>query len=102
MDQNTATTTDHVEGLLNYLEYAGERPVVYLYEPPAGVPARSGRSVMHAMPVYDGRQVADRLTLDSQGFAFVRNETKVVNFYDPEEVRRVYYPEVAQLVKQAT
>jgi hypothetical protein len=102
MEQTIAMGTDHVEGFLNYLEYEGERPVVYLYEPPPGVPARSGRSVKHTMPVYDGRQVADRLTLDSQGFAFIQNETKVVNFYDSDEVRRAYYPEVAQLVKRAT
>jgi hypothetical protein len=32
----------------------------------------------------------------------MRHESKVVNFYDPDEVQRVYYPEVAQFVKQAT
>jgi hypothetical protein len=95
-------TTDHVEGLLNYLEFTGERPVNYLYEPAAGVPMRSGRNEKHVMAVYDGRKVADQLTLDNQGFAFVRDETKVANFYDPEEVKRVYYPEVAGLVKKAT
>ncbi len=102
MEQHAEMSTDHVEGLLNYLEFTGERPVIYLYEPPPGVPIRSGNSVKHTMRVYDGRQVADRLTLDSQGFAFMRHESEVVNFYDPDEVRRVYYPEVAQLVKQAT
>ncbi len=76
--------------------------MAYLYEPPEGVPARSGRNIKHTLPVYNGRDAADRLTLDGQGFAFVRHETKVVNFYDPDEVRRVYYPEVAQLVKDVT
>src|SRR5215469_2436015 len=77
LKQNAAMTTDHVDGLVNYLEYTGERPVIYLYEPPPGVPIRSGNSVKHTIRVYDGRQVADRLTLDSQGFAFMRHESEV-------------------------
>jgi len=102
MEQNISASSDHIDGLINYFEHDGERPVAYLYEPPEGVPARSGRNIKHILPVYNGRTVADRLTLDGQGFAFVRHESKVVNFYDPDEVRRVYYPEVAQLVKDVT
>jgi hypothetical protein len=102
MEQNISASSDHIDGLINYLENNGERQVAYLYEPPEGVPARSGRNIKHTLPVYNGRGVADRLTLDGQGFTFVRHETKVVNFYDPDEVRRVYYLEVAQLVKDVT
>jgi len=102
MEHNTSEISDHIDGLINYLEYTGERPVTYLYDPPAGVPLRSGRNVKHTLRVYNGREVADRLTLDAQGFAFVRHESKVVNFYDVDEVRRVYYPEVAQLVNDVT
>jgi hypothetical protein len=102
MEQDISASSDHIDGLINYLENNGERQVAYLYEPPEGIPARSGRNIKHTLPVYNGRAVADRLTLDGQGFAFVRHETKVVNFYDPDEVRRVYYPEVAQLVKDVT
>jgi hypothetical protein len=102
MEQNIGASSDHIDGLINYLENDGERQVAYLYEPPEGVPARSGRNVKHALPIYNGREVADRLTLDDQGFTFVRHDSNVVNFYDPDEVRRVYYPEVAQLVKDVT
>ena len=102
MEQNIGASSDHIDGLINYLENSGERPVTYLYDPPEGVPARSGRNLKYTLPIYNGREVAEGLTLDRNGFAFVRHETKVVNFYDPDEVRRVYYPEVAQLVKAVT
>jgi hypothetical protein len=102
MEQNAEQPIGHVEGLLNYLEYTGERPVTYLYEPPPGVPVRSAPSVKHRLPIYNGREVAHQLTLDGAGFAFLHHETKVVNFYDSGEVERVYYPEVAQLVKEFT
>jgi hypothetical protein len=102
MEQNTVENAASVEGLINYLELTGERPANYMYEPPAGVPVRSGRSNKHTMRVYDGREAADHLTLDGQGFAFVHHTSKVVNFYDPDEVQRVYYPEIARLVMDVT
>jgi hypothetical protein len=102
MEQNSSETQNFIEGSINYLEYTGDRPVTYLYEPPPGVPVRSGRNNKQTIQVHNGRLVADRLTLDGQGFAFMHHEAKVVNFYDPEEVRRVYYPEVAALVKRVT
>lgn len=100
--QSSVVTGDHIEGLLNYLEFTGARPYNYMYEPPAGIPLRSARNAKHVMAVHDGRQVAGKLTLDQQGFAFVKHETKVVNFYNAAEVERAYYPEVAELVKRAT
>ena len=102
MEHSAGTRRDHVDGLIDYFENAGERPVIYLYDPPEGVPVQSGRTVKFTLPIYDGRAAADRLTLDGQGFAFVHHPTKVVDFYDPEEVRRIYYPEVAQLAKAVT
>jgi hypothetical protein len=86
---------------INYLEYTGEKPVTYLYEP-ARTPARSGRTTRQLLTVHNGRPLLTELTLDGQGFALVRCPTPVNNFYDPTEVRAVYYPEVERLVKQAT
>jgi hypothetical protein len=40
--------------------------------------------------------------LDKQGFLLQPHETKVVNFYDEDEVQTVYYPEVEQLVQAVT
>jgi hypothetical protein len=66
------------------------------------VPVRSGGNLKHWMKIHNGRPLLDELTLDRQGFAFVHYETRVANFYDPEEVTKVYYPEIEQLLKQAT
>jgi hypothetical protein len=70
--------------------------------PPPGVPVRSGQTIKQIVRIFDGRGVLDQLTLDRQGFAFVRHETAVRNFYDENEVRAVYYPEVERLVREAT
>jgi len=102
MSTETSNNSDYVEAPVNYLEDTAEKPVTYLYEPPAGVPIRSGRTTKHWMKIRNGRLANSELTLDRQGFAFVRHHTQVSNFYDPEEVTRVYYPEVERLLKQAT
>jgi hypothetical protein len=94
--------SDYIEAPINYLENSGEKPVTYLYEPPAGVASRSSRTAQHRMQIRNGRTAISELTLDRQGFALVRHQTRVANFYDPEEVTHVYYPEVEGLLKEAT
>jgi hypothetical protein len=93
---------EHVEASLNYLAPDSEKPVNYMYRPPEGVPARTGTYVKHTMPIYNARAICDELSLDRQGFALVHQQSMVRNFYDGQEVRAVYYPEVARLVEQAT
>jgi hypothetical protein len=89
-----------IEGMLNYLINTGEKPASY-----GGVSAseadqkRQGKYQEYKMPIYDGRAVAHRLSLEREGFIFVTHDTKVKNFYDEAEVRSVYYPETEQLVK---
>ena len=98
----THNDSDYIEAPVNYLESSAERPVTYLYEPPAGVSIRSSRTTKHCMKIRNARRAVNELTLDRQGFAFMRHQTRVANFYDPEEVTQVYYPEIERLLKEAT
>lgn len=59
----------------------------------------SGTEQLFPMEITDGR-TAGRTTLDENGFVFVEHETAVKDFFDPEELKSVYYPEVAALIKQ--
>jgi hypothetical protein len=100
MNTETYNLPDYIEAPVNYLERDNEKPVTYLYEPPGGVPVRSGRSTKRWMKIRNGRTAVNELTLDRQGFSLVHHQSRVSNFYDPEEVTRLYYPEVEQLLKQ--
>src|SRR5271163_2805838 len=91
-----------VEAALNYIAESSEKPVYYAYEPPAGTPRVSGTFVLHVVPIRNARAIVGELSLDKQGFELTRQETAVSDFYDREEVERVYYPEVEQLLKEAT
>ena len=61
-----------------------------------------GRNGRHSMRIYDARPLADSLSLDIEGFVLKRSTTAVSNFYDPDQVHSIYYPEVEQLVKLVT
>jgi hypothetical protein len=52
--------------------------------------------------ICDGRPGCGRFSLDVEGFVFVRHETTVNDFYDPDQIRRVYYPEMERLVQRET
>ena len=43
-----------------------------------------------------------KFSLDTNGFVLTEHETAVKDFYDPEEVKSVYYPEVERLIKRVT
>ena len=91
-----------VNARLNYLARATPKPVNYAYDPPAGVPRRSGKYVEHSVAIRNGREVLGELSLDTNDFVLTPHETAVKDFYDPEEVRSVYYPEVEGLLKRVT
>jgi hypothetical protein len=91
-----------IEASLNYLEPTGEKPVYYAYEPPAGTPRSTGKFVAHSVPIRNAREVVRDLSLDKQGFQLTHQETAVRDFYDQEEVKAAYYPEVERLLKEAT
>src|SRR5690348_11052644 len=91
-----------IDASLNYIAESSEKPVYYAYDPPPGVPRVSGRFVAQTMPIQNARAAQEEFSLDKQGFELYRHDTAVVDFYDREEVQRVYYPEVERLLKAAT
>src|SRR6202166_2145597 len=91
-----------VNARLNYLPEAMPKPVIYAYDPPAGVPRRSGKYVEQSVVVRNGREELSKLSLDTNGFVLTEHETAVKDFYDRDEVKAVYYPEVERLLKRVT
>jgi hypothetical protein len=91
-----------IEASLNYIADSTERPILYTYEPPAGVSRQTGRFAEHTVSIRNGRNAAGELSLDRQGFQLTRHQTAVTDFYDRQEVERTYYPEVERLLKEAT
>jgi hypothetical protein len=90
------------EAILNYLEPTEERPRSYTYDPPANEPRTNIRNVGVEVPIRDARPIVGEITLDRHGFELVRHRSAVRDFYDDDEVKRVYYPEAERLLRAAT
>jgi len=90
---------DHVEAPLLYLAATKHVSGPLL---DAGASDWPGRSAFYTTAIYDARPIADRLSLDLQGFVLSKEPTAVASFYDPDKVRALYYPEVETLVKRVT
>ena len=90
-----------IEATLDYF-IATEAMPVTLVAAPGSVDLRAGggRSDPHRVKVRNGRRYAADFRLEKNGFRFVRHDTKVADFYDEAEIRRVYYSEMEALVKQ--
>jgi hypothetical protein len=92
-----------VRATFNYLKRSDKKPYSYTFEPPPGVPARSG--IEDSVPdivVRDARALTNGLSLDVQGFALQRHKSAVTDFYDEQQIRSVYYPEVEKLLLKVT
>ena len=84
---------------LNYLAPTPGKPRTYAFDPPQGEPKSTALPEPHTVPIFDARPIAPNLSLDREGFALVRHPTAVKDFYDDQEIRRVYYPAVEAFLR---
>src|SRR5512147_2507871 len=61
---------------------------------------RTGTHEAKRMELRNGRLIADRLSLEEQGFVFVEHRTKVADFFAAGQLKSIYYPEVEELSKK--
>lgn len=91
-----------VAASMNYLADLSVKPVTHNPPQGTGVPRREGHYANFTVRVHDARPIAGSLSLDKHGFVLTRQDTKIIDFYNDAEVRRVYYPEMDALVKRET
>ena len=79
-----------------------ERPRNYTFDPPPGVPRSNSTHEAHTVAIHDARPRRREISLDREGFAVLHQQSAVRDFWDEDEVRRVYYPEVQRVLAEAT
>src|SRR6266849_6683332 len=87
---------------LHYTIDTGVKPVNETFGPNNIRRRVSGEHEVRQMTIRNGRPLADEFDLEVTGFEFVKHETRVRDFFDAEELKRVYYPEVEALVKKVS
>src|SRR5215469_14928895 len=99
MPLDTAAPRQTTMAELHYLKRTAERPARYVMEPPPGVPRWNGIDDPHTVRIEDARGREAEFTLDRNGFALINAPSAVRDFYNPDEIKSVYYPEVEQLLR---
>jgi len=94
----TAQQTPAPKQIQSAIRYVvkGEQTIFY--------PAERERSYWpaddHVMTITDARPLMNELSVDKNGFAVLKHQTAVKNFYDQAEVKNVFYPEIIELAKR--
>ncbi len=101
MDRHPASdrASAAITAALTYAVDTGERPVNETFGPGNIQRRTSGKKEERTVEIRNGRPLAAGLSLDANGFVLVEHRTAVADFFDPDELRVVYYPEVEGLVQ---
>ena len=99
-DANTAPRA--IEATLNYVLDVGG--VIYNYSGGPGSTETDSNITVdpQRMTIHNGRREGGPFDLDRQGFRLVEHRTHMRNFFDADELQRVYYQEMQELVKAQT
>ena len=98
----TMPNQNDLQAVLNYLAEPEAKPVSWMYKPPEGTPITL---LAHRQACGDDSKCAANSGSAIAGAAGVcsyASGQQGQKFYDDNEVRSVYYPEVQRLVKEAT
>jgi hypothetical protein len=86
-----------IEATLNYIVDDGTKVFTETGAPGANDRRSGGEPDPRRVTLRNGRH--RDFMLERDGFHFIRHDTKLTDFFDEAEVRRVYYPEMEALVK---
>ena len=91
-----------VHAQINYILPSDEKPVTYISNPGAKTAQREAAYQKVEVTIRDARTANGSFALEREGFTLTTEGSAVSDFYDEDEVQRVYSPEVERLVKQAS
>ena len=93
------TAPEAIEATINYIADTGEELFTYTGGPGSLDVRTGGTPDPRQVAIHNARLATDTFALEREGFRFVRHDTKVGDFFNEDEIRRVYYPEMEALVK---
>jgi hypothetical protein len=88
-----------IEPTVNYLTNDGTEVFTYTGGPGSLDVRTGGKQDPQKVVMHNGRPHVNEFNLEVDGFRFVRHDTRMQNFLDEAEIKRVYYPEMEALIK---
>jgi len=86
---------------ITYTRDTGEKLVNETFGPNNIRRRTSGTEERHRVEIANGREARD-LALDANGFVLLEHRSAVRDFFDADELKRVYYPEVVALIQRVS
>ncbi len=99
---DAAAAPTEIEAFLTYAVDTGVKPVNETFGPANTMRKRTGATNEQAVHIRNGRPMRDTFKLDVNGFEFVDHKTQMKSFYDPEEIKSIYYREAEELIKKVS
>lgn len=102
--RRAANDESDISGTTAVLTYAvdtGEKPVDETFGLGNIQRRQSGATEQRTVDISNGRPLLHEFSLDQNGFVLVEHPTAVTDFFDVDQLKTVYYPEMERLV-QAT
>ena len=98
-DLATLDAPQTIEPIINYIVNDGAEVFTYTGGPGSTEVRSGGNPDPRKVVMHNARPLLDRFKLDDDGFRFVRHDTRVKDFFDADEIKRVYYAEMEALIK---
>ena len=89
-----------VEARLTFIRRSDAKPVLRSAALTGGAPRELFETQQVPVPIGYLRPSAGTLSLDREGFVLLRHGTAVADFYDDDQVERVYHPEIEALLRR--
>lgn len=102
MSTNSQHVRATVQGSVYYAARSDHRRLFHYAYAPHGTEETNLEFVEHVVEIADVRRSLQPLRLEVEGASMLRHVSDVRRFYDEEELRRVGYPETAELVRSVT
>jgi hypothetical protein len=91
---------DTIETSVNYYRDTGETPFTWSGGTGSTEVRSSNSTEPHRVTLHNGRRHVGGFQLERDGFHFRRHDTTMRDFFDADEISRVYYPEMEALIKE--
>ncbi|MEM7170687.1 MAG: CmcJ/NvfI family oxidoreductase [Pseudomonadota bacterium] len=91
-----------IRASLQYLASAEAKPVLHASVGGGDTTRHEAIYQDHTVDLINARDLADPPRLDREGFALVRHQSQVEDFFDKQQVSDIYETEVQQIIKEAT
>ena len=91
-----------IQASVNYITEDGEKLFTYTGGPGSTDVRTGGTPDVRTVTMHNGRLVPSGFALEHNGFRFLPHDTTMRDFFDEDEIARVYYPEMEALIKRET